>query len=177
MSKTYRFDVGTGAYVAWVAAPSTIAILAGAATLRHQMDSETAVLLGIFFCWYCFFGWLFLLQNAPLLVSSSGLERQIFGVSIRKLNWNFIRSIREFALYSRASGGRIIWIKVVPMNCNLWHRAIGCNITIPSRTKEFSDLIQMLNAYAVQYQIAIYKKDNSEWVALPKLIDRVEDLA
>jgi hypothetical protein len=175
MSEKFRFDVSGGAYVAWVAALSVIVLIAIVSMVQHQLDRQATVLLGIFFCWYAIFGALFLLQNATLVLSPSGLERFILGIRVHRVTWGDIRGIREFALFSRASGRKVIWIKVDPMNPPIWQRVILRSITFPSRTEDYPRLIRTLNTYVTQYNVEIVKKIRGEWVKSVKLSDQVED--
>jgi hypothetical protein len=175
MTEHFRFDVSGGAYVAWAAALSVIVLIAIVSVVQHQLDRQAAVLLGIFFCWYAIFGALFLLQNATLVLSPSGLERFILGIRVRRVAWSDIRRIREFALFSRASGRKVIWIKVDPMAPQIWQRAIFRSITFPSRTEDYARLIRTLNTYATQYNVEVEKKIRGEWIKFAKLSDRVED--
>ena len=174
MSEKFRFDVSVKAYVAWAAALSVIVLISIASIIRHQLDRQAAVLLGICFCWYAIFCVLFLLQNATLVLSPSGLERFILGIRVRRITWSGIRGISEFALFSRAAGRKIIWIKVNPTVPQIWHRAIFRSITFPSRTKDYARLIETLNKYVTRYNIEIAKQIDGEWVKSTKLSDRVE---
>ncbi len=171
----FRFHVGTAAYVAWTAAPSVIVLLAVVAILRHQLDRQAAVFFGVCFSWFMVLAAMFIMQNATLVLDPSGLERLVLGIRVRRLDWRDVCRIRQFALYSRASGGNVIVIKVDPMNRPIWRRAIFRSITFPSRTEDFPRLIRSLNTYASQYNVEILKKISGTWVKSVKLSDRVQD--
>ncbi len=174
-AETFRFRVGKVAYIGWIAAPSVIIFFAAVALSRHQLDRQTAVFFSVCLAWYVVLGAMFLMQNATLALDSSGLERLVWNVSVRRVDWRNVRRIRQFVLYSRASGENIIWQKVHPKNAPIWLRPFFSGIAFPSRTADFHRLILILNLQASEYKIDIQQKKNGVWVRAAKLSDRLTD--
>ncbi len=172
----FRFQVGKAAYIAWAAAPSVIVFLVVIAILRHQLDRQAAVFFSVCLSWYIVLGSMSVMQNATLTLDPSGVEKLALNIRLRRLDWRSVGRIRQFALYSRASGKTVIWTKVDPTNGPIWSCAIFSSITFPSRTDDFPRLIRMMNTYASQHKIEIKKKINGAWVQSATLSDQIHDL-
>ena len=169
----FRFSVGAAAYIGWLGAFTVIGFLGIWGILRHRLDRETTVVLGASLIFYLILAAMFVMQNATLILSSTGIERTVLGMGVRRCAWSEIRCIKQFALYSRASGRRVIVTKLYRKG-SIWKQTFLATIAFPSRPPNFSLLIRALNSYASRYHIRILQKRAGRWIDSTELSDQLQ---